>query len=96
MSAVYLGLVLVPLFALAWNLLPAEHRPRLRGGRGVTRAVGSAGRSVRRSFARLRRRPKGGLGLAPDVPRSPSVAGWVPAPGYSAFPVSDTDEATAA
>jgi hypothetical protein len=38
-------------------------------------------------------KPVEGLGLAPDVPRSPSVPGWEPAPGYAAAPQRDTQVA---
>jgi hypothetical protein len=84
MTAMYLGVVLVPLLALVWNLVPRETRQRLRVPH--IHAPRRFTRRLRRVWARLRRRPLPGLGLAPDVPRSPSMPGWQPAPGYSALP----------
>lgn len=89
MTAVYLGVVLVPLIALVWNLAPRRetgrrfrlpHIPTDRLARLAAR------------LPRPRRKPKPaeGLGLAPDVPRSPSAPGWEPAPGYSAAPQRET------
>jgi hypothetical protein len=114
MTVVYLGVVVLPLLVLVWNLglgsvarrrtrlgrpttpirnpvlEPRMPRRRLRnlpaaflaGFRAARAAVGPTPPSQQEQAARR-------LEIAPDLPRSPSVPGWVPAQGYSAVPVAD-------
>ena len=127
MSALYLGVVVLPLVFLVWNLgAGGRLRRMLRRGRVSVPAPPSPAtpfqpapwltrlRALPRAFVAgyraARHRPAAGDGigtgsgsgetvpagspaaspsafaLAPDLPRSPSTPGWVPAHGYAARP----------
>jgi len=121
MSALYLGVVVLPLVVLVWNLgAGGRLRRMLRRDRGFVPASASRPtpfrpapwltrlRALPRAFAAGFRAARGrsgtvpaaeavspvtaapagpsGFELAPDLPRSPSTPGWVPAHGYAARP----------
>lgn len=113
MSVLYLGVVVLPLLVLVWNLgLGGTVRRRMHWTRTSTPSAESPAPS---RLAGLRARPAAFAArlraaltrstppapeapvvapiaapamfeLAPDVPRSPSSPGWVPASGYAARP----------
>jgi len=120
MSALYLGVVVLPLVVLVWNLgAGGRLRRMLRRDRGYVPASASQPTPFRPApwLTRLRALPRAfaagfraarhrsapvttpdalaapaaavspdGFAIAPDLPRSPSTPGWVPAHGYAARP----------
>jgi len=120
MSALYLGVVVLPLVVLVWNLgAGGRLRRMLRRDRGYVPASASRPTPFRPApwLTRLRVLPRAfvagfhaarhrsapvtvsegltasdaavvpdGFAIAPDLPRSPSTPGWVPAHGYAARP----------
>jgi len=109
MTALYLGVVVLPLVVLVWNLGPGGVRRRALRRRHLT-AAGFVPAVADTRTHRLRRMPAtflaafrsawaaathggepspatpSGFALPPDLPRSPSTPGWVPAQGYAARP----------
>lgn len=109
MTALYLGVVVLPLVVLVWNLGPGGVRRRALRRRQLT-AAGFVPAVAETRTHRLRQMPAtflaafrsawsaathGGdpaapvpqaFALPPDLPRSPSTPGWVPAQGYAARP----------
>lgn len=119
MTALYLGIVVLPLVVLVWNLGPGGVRRRAQHRRHLT-AAGFVPAVDEPRLLRLRQMPAAftagfraawasathGQGIAPpapapasafalppDLPRSPSTPGWVPAHGYAARPRPMADNA---
>lgn len=115
MTALYLGVVVLPLVVLVWNLGPGGVRRRALRRRELT-AAGFVPAVADTRMHRLREMPAtflaafrsawnaathGGapaatpsaFALPPDLPRSPSTPGWVPAQGYAARPRPVADAA---